>query len=689
MATPYNICGGMQDNYNWCGPSAVRSSAGIGNHEWKTLQGGDGFHVLQDPTDFRIAYSESQDGNIVRVDRVTGETMSIRPQPAQGEPAYRWHWDTPIMLSPHDPKVVYAAANRVFRSTDRGLSWTAVSEDLTDGQNRDDIVTMGVKGSDIRFSRNDGISQWPAIVSFAESPKRAGLLYAGTDDGHVAVTRDMGKTWTRVTDKFQGLPKGIFVSELVPSRFDEATVYATFDGHRQNDFETWVYVSNDHGQTWRSMAANLKGEVARTLTEDLKNPDVLYMGTETGIFVTLDRGQNWMRLKGNMPTVRVDEITLHPRDNAMIVATHGRAIWVLDHLAPIQEFAAAQKSMTDAALFSPAPTAMFRRPARDRNYEFWGDQTFFGENPPQAAVLSWLNKKDVGDVSLRIADTAGREVRTISGPVLSDSRKAGIQSACWDLRVNPIPALPQTGGRQGSGAGRQGGADDPAPRVTFGAGCTGGGGGGFGGGGGANPGPYVLAGTYNVSLIVDGKTIDTKPLRVAADPEVVLTQLERKKLYDMAVEMHDLQRRTTAVAGVLQPFNNHVTEVSKAVAAKTDLPADVKASFEAVQKEVAAMVTQFVVQGGGRGGRGGGGAAPGPVARAAIAKNGMMGGMWPTRLTMDAYTDAKAGVPKAIADANALLAKAVGVSAALSKHGITLTVPAMDGRMTTTSEAAR
>ena len=304
---------------------------------------------------------------------------------------------------------------------------------------------MGVKGSEIQVARNDGIAAWPAITTFAESPKRAGVLYAGTDDGRLAATRDMGKTWSQVFDRIPGLPKGIWVSEVVPSRFDEGTVYATFDGHRQNDFETYIYASNDFGQTWRSINGNIKGEVARTLTEDLKNPDVLYVGAETGLFVSIDRAKSWVRVKANLPTVRIDEITLHPRDNAMILATHGRAIWILDHLEPIQEYAAAQAA--EAKLFTPPPSAMYRRPARDRNYEFWGDQTFFGENPPQAAVISWLNKKPVGDVKLKITDAAGREVREISGTVLANSNKAGIQSACWDLRVQPLPT-PAGGGGQ-------------------------------------------------------------------------------------------------------------------------------------------------------------------------------------------------------------------------------------------------
>jgi photosystem II stability/assembly factor-like uncharacterized protein len=685
-AMPYNVCGGMQDNYNWCGPSAVRGAAGIGNHHWATLQGGDGFVVLQDPNDYRVAFSESQDGNIIRVDRVTGETLGIRPQAAPGEPALRWHWDTPLTFSPFDTKVVYAAANKVFRSTDRGLSWTAVSPDLTDGANRDDIVTMGVKGSEIRISRNDGISQWPAIVSFAESPKRAGVLYAGTDDGNLQVTRDGGKTWAKVFDKVTGVPKGTFVSEVVPSKFDEGTVYATFDGHRENDYETYIYASKDFGQTWQAINGGLKGEVARTLTEDTKNPDVLYLGTETGLFVTLDRGRSWQRIKANLPTVRIDEITLHPRDNAMILATHGRAIWILDHLEPIQELAAAQQTAADAMLFTPPPFAWFQRPARDRNYEFWGDQTFFGENPPQAAVLSWFNKKQVGEVKLKITDAAGREVREISGQVLANSNKPGVQSACWDLRVQPVPTADlgqgqggggrQGGGRQGGGAGNQ----QPA-RVTFGAGCPGSGGGGFAGfgGGGGNPGPYVLRGLYSVSLIVDGKTLDTKPMRVMPDKDVVLTEVERKRLYDMAMEMHGLQRRANDVIASIVPVQRQMPEVMKQVAAKTDLPADVKAQAEAFDKELTALATKLVPQGGGgRGGGGGGGrgggADPSPIARANQAKSGMMGGMWPTQATMTAYNDAKTGVPTAITEATAMVTRAQALSAALAKHGITLTV---------------
>jgi photosystem II stability/assembly factor-like uncharacterized protein len=690
MATPYNVCGGMQDNYNWCGPSAVRGAAGIANHHWATVQGGDGFVALQDPTDYRIFYSESQDGNMVRGDRITGETVSIRPQAAPGEPALRWHWDTPLTLSPQNHLVVYAAAQKVFRSMDRGLTWTAISPDLTNNANREDIVTMGLKGSDVTISKNDGISAWSTIVQFAESPKRAGLYYAGTDDGNVQVSRDAGKTWTNVAAKIPDAPKGGFVSEVVPSRFDEGTAYVTFDDHRQNNFETYVYVSRDYGQTFTSLVANLKGEVVKTLTEDLKNPDVLYVGTETGLFATVDRGRTWNRLKGNFPTVRVDEITLHPRDNAMIIATHGRAIWILDHLEPIQEYAAAQQTTADAKLFTPPPASMFRRPARDRNYEFWGDQNFFGENPPQAAVISWLNKKPVGAVSLKITDAMSREVRELSGPAFANSNKAGLQSACWDLRVQPVPAPAGRGGAPGGG-GRAGGAPGEGPggqqqnqQNPFGAGCGGGGGGfgGFGGGGGGNPGPYVLPGVYNVALVIDGKTIETRLLRVNADPEVALTELDRKKMYDMAMEMHELQKRGTEIATSVQTLQREAAAIATAIGGRTDIPADVKTSFEDFNKELTSLAPKFVVPPGGRGGGGGGGGRGGaptgdqPMARAAAAKNGLMATMPLTEGTTKAYADAKAQMPKAVTEAGALFAKAATLSPALAKYNLTLTPPA-------------
>lgn len=462
MGSPYFVCGGLQDNYTWCGPSAVRSEDGIGNDDWFIIGGGDGFQAQVDPSNPRVLYAESQNGRMNRVDRVTNERKAIRPEPEEGEPAYRWNWDTPVVISPHDPATVYVAANRVFRSTDRGHSWTAISPDLTTAADRDTLELMGVKGRDIKIARNDGVQSYGNLVSFAESPAQRGLYYAGSDDGQLSVSRDGGASWTNVTGKVPGLPRNTYVSEVAPSRFAAGTVYATFDGHQLGDFGTYVYASTDFGNSWRSVTGDLpKGEVARTITEDLVNADVLYLGTETGLFFSPDRGRRWMRVTANLPTVPVYEITLHPKENDMILATHGRGVWVLDDLTPFQRYSEA--IVADAFLFDPPP-AVERRPAGDRNRGFQGDLRFLGENPRPGAIAYYL-KTDAKEVKLTIRDGAGQVVRELSGEDTKDQARAGINLVHWDLRVAPLPS-PESG--------------------------EGGGGGGFGGGGGGGGGAAAI-----------------------------------------------------------------------------------------------------------------------------------------------------------------------------------------------------
>jgi len=696
LETPFDVCGGMQDNDVWCGPSAIRTGRGIYNETWARLQIGDGMVTLLDKIDPRIIYSSTQDGSLQRKNRVTGESKSIRPGPANVTPApaagdtYRWHWDTPLVFSPHDPHVLLAAANKVFRSTDRGDSWTAISPDLTANANRDDVVLMGVKDADIRISRNDGISSWPTIVSLAESPKQAGVYYTGTDDGTVSVSRDGGKSWQNITANLRDLPAGAWISEVVPSRFDAATVYVTSDAHRLNDFGTHIWASHDFGATFESIAANLRGVVLKTLTEDLKNPDVLYAGAETGLYLTLDRGKSWAQLKANFPTVRVDEITLHPRDNAMIVATHGRAIWVLDHLEPIQEYAASQQS-SGAKLFS-VPRAIEWRSTNDRNMEFWGDGFFLGENPPFEAVIQYT-ARDATDVKLSITDSAGKPVRQLSAP-----GGAGVRTVCWDLRVEPIAAAGtgapagRGGGAQGAGGGAGGGRGnagppDSGPNAGFVNVC---GGGGRGGGGGANAGgnagPLVVPGTYNVSLVVNGATMDTKPVRVVSDPAQTLTDAQQKKYFDTAMDLHELQHRGDAMASALNSLYGQMNDLTPKLAADSKVPAPVKAQFDAFHKEFDAVRVKFGVPpqaggaGGGRGGGGRGGGAPDPenaAAKIAAVKTQVLAFAEPPSDTlMRQYADAKAGFAKAMSEANAVIVKAMGLAPTLKKYDLTLNVPA-------------
>jgi len=700
--TPFDVCGGMQDNDVWCGPSAVRTGRGIYNETWARLQIGDGMVTLLDKTDPRIIYSSTQDGSLQRKNRVTGESKSIRPGAANVTPApatgetYRWHWDTPLVFSPTDPHILLAAANKVFRSTDRGDSWSVISPDLTSNANRDDAVLMGVKDSDIRISRNDGISSWPTIVSLAESPKQAGVYYTGTDDGTLSVSKDGGKSWQNITANLRGLPAGAWISEVVPSRFDAGTVYVSSDAHRLNDFQTYIWVSHDFGATFESIAANMHDVVLKTLTEDLKNPDVLYAGAETGLYLTIDRGKSWSQLKANFPTVRVDEITLHPRDNAMLIATHGRAIWVLDHLEPIQEYAAAQHAST-AKLFS-VPRAIEWRSTNDRNMEFWGDGFFLGENPPFDAVIQYT-AKDATDVKLSIADSTGKQMRQLSVP-----GGAGIRTACWDLRVEPIAGANAgaAGGRAGGGGQGAGGGGgrgnvgppDSGPNAGFSNICGGGGRGGAGGGGGGgnNGGPLVPPGTYNVSLVVNGTTTDTKPMRVVSDPAQTLTDAQQKKYFDMAMDLHELQRRGDATATALNSLFTQMTDLAPKVAGASNVPANVKAQFDAFHKEFDATRVKFGVPaqagggGGGRGGAGGGGGggrgggAPNPDdlnAKVSALKTQVLAFVEPPSDTlMRQYADAKSGLGKAIGDANAVIVKAMVLAPALKKYDLTLNVPA-------------
>jgi hypothetical protein len=760
METPFNVCGGMQDNYDWCGPSATRHSTGILNSDWIQIQGGDGFVAIPDLRNSRIVYSETQDGALQRHNIFTGESKTIRPSAANtpNAPAgenFRFQWDTPMIISPVDPGILLVGANHLFKSTDRGDSWTMLGGDLTKNVNRDTVVTMGVRGADITNSRNDGISSYSTLMTIAESPKMPGLYFTGSDDGVVSMSKDGGKTWENVTSRMPGFPAGGFVSEVVPSRFDAATVYVTVDNHRLNDYATHMWVSTDMGATFRSLNGNLSGENARTLTEDTHNPDVLYIGTETGIFLSLDRGKSWRRFKANLPFVRVDEITLHPRDNAMLVATHGRDLWILDHLEPIQEYAAAQTASADAKLFS-VPNALLWKAHDDFNANFWGHQFFAGENPPSDAVIQFYVKRPVTGLALRITDVAGKTIRDLAVP--ANRNQPGIQTVCWDFRVDPIPAIdaggggaapgapgaPGGGAAGGAGGGRGGraagggaggagaggggaagggggggrgggGAGGPVPGVPAqqpsagylpanpcGGGGGGRGGGGGGGGGGGTAGPQVLAGTYNVSLLIGDKVIETKPMKVVVDPQLQVSDTQQKRWFDIVMDLHDMQRRGTVTAGTLTALMAQMPDVATKVKDNSNVPTAVKTQFQAFNTEFDALSAKFGVTaptpggltvvaggrggrgggagGGGRGGgRGGGGADSANVLGRAGNVKGQIMGFWelPSDYLMKQYTDVKVALPRAITDARAFFVKAMAMSQTLKKYNITLTVPPM------------
>lgn len=693
---PYNVCGGMQDNYNWCGPSAVRTSGGISNDRWHTIQGGDGFVAIPDQNDPRIVYTESQDGNITRKNRVTGQSKSIRPSAANttdnnGGGTYRFHWDTPLQFSASGSGALLAGGNKLFRSNDRGDSWIAISPDLTTNADREESMIMGIHNSDVRIAKNDGIASWPAITSVADSAKSPNLLVTGTDDGTVSISKDNGKTWDKkVAERMPGFVKGAFISRIALSRFDANVIYVVSDAHRSGNLDTHMWVSKDQGATFTSLKGNLSTEVVKTFTEDTKNPDVLYIGTETGMFLSLNRGQSWQRLAGaNFPTIRTDEIVIHARDNAMLIATHGRGIFILDHLSPIQEYTAAQGGTADAKLFSIDPALQWRQ-FDDKNDEFWAHQYWLGENPPTDAVINLFFKKALTDVKLKITDSTGRQMRELTIPAAKT--QPGIQTVCWDQRVDPIPSAAGNAAAQFPNAGRAGGGragggfqTTPGPTPGYmaedpcgGAFANRGGGGGQGGGG--TQGPLVMPGTYNVALIVDGKTVETKTMKIVADPIDQMNDMQRKRYFDMAMDLHEMQSRSAAMQTAMQSLYSQMNDAKAKIDAGSP---DVKAAVAAFQKDFDAVRVKFGVPpppiAAGGGGRGGGAPVdPNNVgAKVTSAKGSVLAFQeLPSDSTTKAYADAKLALPKAIAEGNAVIAKATALVPTLKKVDVTLTVPA-------------
>ena len=642
MESPYNVCGGLQDNYTWCGPSAVRSRTGIANDQWFQIHGGDGFEAQIDPKNSRIIYAESQDGNISRVDKISNERKSIRPLPARGEPPLRWNWNTPILMSPHDPATIYVAANKVFKSTDRGQSWTAISPDLTTATDREGLTLMGQTAKEFTIAKHDGVQSYGNIVQLVESPKNAGVLYAGTDDGKVHMTKD-GKTWTDITSRFKGVPANAYVSRLSASAHDVNVVYATFDNHRADDYGTYVYASVDGGNNFRSIGEGIpKGHTVTAMAEDPKNPSVLYSGSEFGLFVSPDRGGRWLRVKSNLPTVPIHEIVIHPRDNDMIVATHGRSIWILDDITPLQQQAEAMKS--DAFLFDMRGAMQFN-PANDRG--FVTDKPFFGKNPTYGAAISYYLSKPQTNVALRIRDGAGTQVREITGNDLLQARGAGINRVYWDMRHQPLAPL----------AGQ-------APVAG------GGGGGGFGGAG--NNGPHVLPGDYRVTLIVDGKEVGTKTVRVSGDKDMPMTDAERKTWHDTALNLHDLQRLANSAA---EAVNTVASQLSAAEALWKSAPNPPQASNVLIVEantKLADLRRRLGLNQPQGGGGGGFGAQQGNVrGQLGQVKGQIMGSTsMPTAQQVRSGTELREDMDKVIADTNALIAAVPAIYDALGASGV-------------------
>lgn len=386
----YYIYGGTQDNNSMGGPSRTTAAAGIYNEEWFVTNGGDGFESQVDPENPDIVYSQAQYGSLVRYDRKSGESIHIQPQPPEGE-AYRWNWNAPLIISPHSSTRLYFAANKLFRSDDRGNTWHAISPDLTRQIDRNKLPVMGKIQRVDAVSKNASTSLYGNIVALDESPLTEGLLYVGTDDGLIQISEDGGENW-RAVEKVGGLPEQIYVDFLLASRHNADTVYAAFDGRKINDLRPLLYVSRDRGATWKAISDDLpeKGTVY-CIAEDHVNPGLLFVGTEFGAFFSVDYGRHWTQLKSGIPTTQVRDIAIHREENDLVAATFGRSFYVLDDYSPLRELSTKVLD-TEFHLF-PMPTSLMFIQSRGKSN--MGDTHYAGDNPDVGAVITWYFKESI------------------------------------------------------------------------------------------------------------------------------------------------------------------------------------------------------------------------------------------------------------------------------------------------------
>ncbi len=494
MEMPYRVYGGLQDNSSWVGDSQY--PGGITNSRWENMYGGDGFWMFADPADPDYIYAEYQGGEIARINRKTHESRNIKPLPQYKEKRLRYNWNTPIHLSPKNDGTIYIGAQFLFRSRNHGQTWERISPDLTtnDPEKQKQEQSGGITVD------NSAAEMHTTIFSIAESPKDPNLVWVGTDDGNLQITRDGGKNWTNVVGNIQGLPKNAWVSFIEPGHFNVGTAYATFDLHTFGDMRPYVYRTTDFGQTWTPLTgegAAVRG-YAHVVKEDLVNKDLLFVGTELGLWVSLDGGKQWAQYKGgDLPNVAVRDMVIHPRDHDLILGTHGRGIWIIDDITPLR--ALTPDTLAKDAVFIAAKSSVQRIPASGG----WanGDAVFIGPNPTDDAVITYYQKKRhiFGDLKIEVFDAQGQLLSTIPS-----SKRRGLSRATWPMRMKP-PQVPR------------------AASAAF----------------GAIIGPRLLPGTYTVKMTKD-KQVHTTELKVVTDPRSKHTAEDRRAQLDLALKLYSL-----------------------------------------------------------------------------------------------------------------------------------------------------
>ena len=587
----YNVYGGTQDNFSFGGPVRTRSASGIVNSDWFVTNGGDGFRSQVDPEDPNTIYASLQHGVIVRFDKRTGERIGIQPQPGPKDEPPRWNWDTPFIISPHLHTRLYMASDKLYRSDDRGDSWTTISGQLSRNLDRDKLPVMGrVWGIDA-VAKNASTALFGNASAVAESQKKEGLLYVGTDDGVLNISDDGGKNWRRI-EKFPGVADMAYVSRVITSNHDANTAYVSFDNHQNADFKPYLLKTTDAGRTWVSLSSNLpKNGPVWAIAEDYVNPNLLFVGTEFGLFFSIDGGQKWIQLKGGLPTIAVRDLVIQKQENDLVVGTFGRGIYVLDNYTPLR-LLKPEMLRQEAAVFPVKDALMYiqSQPLGGRGKSFQGESFFTAENPPFGATVTWYLKEalktrkekrqeaekeaekkgapvgwptreqlraeeeeDAPAIVVTITDANNRVIRRLTGPVT-----AGMQRITWDLR-DPSANLP--------------GPPPPDPDPDF------------------EPpsGPLVMPGAYKAQVAkrVDGVVTVLGPpqeFQVVVEGQENMSAADRATLVEFQQKAARLQRAVSGANQAANALTPRLAAIKRAITETPSLPPSMYDDAMALEK---------------------------------------------------------------------------------------------------------
>lgn len=592
----YWVYGGTQDNSSFGGPSASTSYYGVASSDWVVTLGGDGFWQAIDPTNPDIVYSEYQYGNIYRYDKKSGEAQKIKPQPRKGEETYKWNWNSPFILSPHSPTRLYMAANKVFRSDDRGSSWTVISDDITRQTDRNTWPVMGRYWGVDAVAKDVSTSLFGMAVSLAESKLKEDLVYVGTDDGVIQVTENAGQSWTMVKE-FPGVPEYTYVSDIFPSRFNENIVFASFNNHQRDDFRPYLLKSTDKGRTWTSIAGNLpEKEPVHCIIQDTEKEDLLFAGTEFGLYFTLDGGKIWTRLSAGMPDVSVMDIEIQERENDLVLATFGRGFYILDDFTPLRTLTKELREQ-EARIFPVKDALLFVQ--TDGKYG-QGSNYFYAENPPFGATFTYYVKeapKTLRQMRQEKESELAEEKKPIPIPVMDSLRaeenevspfltftvtdeegsvvrklyaspSAGISRITWDLRYpGPYPVSPE--------------GDRFSPLAS----------GGYGGFS-VMPGKYLVS----MSLTVRGETRElVAPVSFEARPlnNTTLPAPDRAELVAFQKKISELTRAFEGTRRQAEELMDRTQVIRQTLQAMPDAPPDLVGKVIALEKELDQILWTF------------------------------------------------------------------------------------------------